>query len=167
MTRNKSDYELARDLVLAALIVLNDGRIPTDRGMIGQLQVYLNVNKRVNGDIRNLVSGINDPKRAAKIALNPTEVAAKRRALAIVESLRVESESGWVAPGIEDIGDTSKVSGWDEENMSEDEKAERDNYTDIQSETKKAKRPGRKPQNPVEAATQKKRSARTEEKCCN
>lgn len=162
MTRNKSDYEDARDLVLAALIILNDGRIPTDRGMIGQLQVYLNVNKRVNGDIRNLVSGINDPKRAAKITLNPTEVKAKRRALAIVESLRVESEPGWVAPGVSATSEDEPTDEVEEiiSALSANKEAQKP------EEPTQAKRPGRKPKNPVEAAVEKKRSARTNEICC-
>lgn len=170
MTRNKEDYELARDLVLAAFIILNEGRIPTDRGKIGQLQIYLNINKQQNGDIRNLVSTINDPRRAAKIKLNPTEVAAYRRALAIVESLRVESEEGWVDPAIQGEGIPADPPSDDLNstvNISNDEgSTESKTKTAIVADP--AKKPGRKrKENPVEAAVAKKRSARTEEPCCS
>ncbi len=169
MTRNKEDYELARDLVLAAFIVINEGRIPTDRGKIGQLQIYLNINKQQNGDIRNLVSTINDPRRAAKIKLNPTEVAAYRRALAIVESLRVESEEGWIDPAIQGAGIPAELPSYDLNSTAHISNDEGSAEAEIKTtEAGPAKKPGRKrKENPVEAAVAKKRSKRTEEPCCS
>jgi hypothetical protein len=187
----KQNYQLARDLVLAAFITLNRKKQSTDRGMIGILQQYLNMHRGKHGDLMNVVSGINDPKRAERLKLTEAQQQAKRRALDILESLS-ESELGWVDPALiepddDEGGILSAVS--DEELALRVANANAIPATNVlgiplsgvvemtpeqaqqmdaaQAEQQSKAKPGRKKQNPIEAATLNAKKKALQNKGCN
>jgi hypothetical protein len=173
---SRQNYQLARDLVLAAFITLNRKKQPTDRGMIGMLQQYLNMHRGKHGDLMNVVSGINDPKRAERLKLTDAQQQAKRRALDILESLS-ESEIGWIELKVDDPGKLGGIASaflvpesdviTDDTGMTIGIKVGKEVIgTDAaQAEQQSKAKPGRKKQNPIEAATAK--ATKNTKPCCN
>ena len=92
---NKKDNDiLARDLVLAAFIVMKRQYESRDAGRAGKLQMFLNIHAGTHGDVKNIVAILNNPKSTVKLSEDQHRI--YQRALDIVESVS-EPETGWVA----------------------------------------------------------------------
>ncbi len=92
---NKKDNDiLARDLVLAAFIVMKRQYESRDAGRAGKLQMFLNIHAGTHGDVKNIVAILNNPKSTVKLSEDQKRI--YQRALDIVESVS-EPETGWVA----------------------------------------------------------------------
>lgn len=93
---NKKDNDiLARDLVLAAFIVMKRQYESRDAGRAGKLQMFLNVHAGSHGDVKNIVARLNNPKSIVNLSEDQKRI--YQRAVDIVESLS-EPETGWVEP---------------------------------------------------------------------
>ena len=93
MTKKDNDI-LARDLVLAAFIVMKRQYESRDAGRAGKLQMFLNIHAGTHGDVKNIVAILNNPKSTVKLSEDQNRI--YQRALDIVESVS-EPETGWVA----------------------------------------------------------------------
>lgn len=94
MTKKENDI-LARDLVLAAFIVMKRQYESRDAGRAGKLQMFLNIHAGTHGDVKNIVAILNNPKSTVKLSDDQKRV--YQRALDIVDSVS-EPETGWVEP---------------------------------------------------------------------
>jgi hypothetical protein len=105
---NKQDNNiLARDLVLAAFIVLKRQYESRDAGRAGKLQMFLNIHAGLHGDVKNIVAILNNPKSTAKLSEDQRKI--YQRALDIVESLEAGSEAGWVESIVSDLPNTGGI----------------------------------------------------------
>ena len=155
---NKKDNDiLARDLVLAAFIVMKRQYESRDAGRAGKLQMFLNIHAGTHGDVKNIVAILNNPKSTAKLSDDQQRI--YQRALDIVESV---SE---VAPGWSAQIDISNLTPekievlqaiWTNTEPSES--------VTIEPEQPKPK-PGRKAKNPIETATT--NAKKKGKACCN
>ncbi len=93
MNKKENDI-LARDLVLAAFIVMKRQYESRDAGRAGKLQMFLNIHAGTHGDVKNIVAILNNPKSTVKLSEDQHRI--YQRALDIVESVS-EPETGWVA----------------------------------------------------------------------
>lgn len=92
---NKKDNDiLARDLVLAAFIVMKRQYESRDAGRAGKLQMFLNIHAGTHGDVKNIVAILNNPKSTVKLSDDQKRI--YQRALDIVESV-ADVVPGWVA----------------------------------------------------------------------
>lgn len=91
MTKKDNDI-LARDLVLAAFIVMKRQYESRDAGRAGKLQMFLNIHAGTHGDVKNIVAILNNPKSTVKLSEDQQRI--YQRALDIVESLQ-GVEEGW------------------------------------------------------------------------
>lgn len=175
MTKKDNDI-LARDLVLAAFIVMKRQYESRDAGRAGKLQMFLNIHAGTHGDVKNIVAILNNPKSSVKLSDDQERI--YQRALDIVESLDAGSEIGWTKLPVSDpgesggiasafvvpasnliIGNNSEVIGIKVGNevIGQSEAAQT-------TEQPKAK-PGRKAKNPIEAATA--NAKKKDKACCN
>ncbi len=93
MTKKDNDI-LARDLVLAAFIVMKRQYESRDAGRAGKLQMFLNIHAGTHGDVKNIVAILNNPKSTVKLSDDQKRI--YQRALDIVESVS-EVIPGWSA----------------------------------------------------------------------
>ena len=96
MNKKENDI-LARDLVLAAFIVMKRQYESRDAGRAGKLQMFLNVHAGSHGDVKNIVARLNNPKSTVKLSEEQQRI--YQRALDIVESLDA-AEIGWIEPTV-------------------------------------------------------------------
>jgi hypothetical protein len=172
MTKKENDV-LARDLVLAAFIVLKRQYESRDAGRAGKLQMFLNIHAGLHGDVKNIVAILNNPKSTAKLSEDQRLI--YQRALDIVDSVS-EAEPGWVAQvdtkpatlfksEVIDPFITVASSGFDPD--TKEEWDDEDPFNSIKATTTtepvKAK-PGRKARNPIEMATANAKS--NPKQCC-
>ena len=163
---NKKDNNiLARDLVLAAFIVMKRQYESRDAGRAGKLQMFLNIHAGTHGDVKNIVAILNNPKSTVKLSEDQKRI--YQRALDIVESLEV-IEIGWVEPTILPENILAKTTN--ESVLSPEQVAETNAMIEAAmmqehppTEQPKAK-PGRK-KNPIEAATT--NAKKKGKACCN
>jgi hypothetical protein len=105
MTKKDNDI-LARDLVLAAFIVMKRMYESRDAGRAGKLQMFLNVHAGTHGDVKNIVAILNNPKSTVKLSEEQQRI--YQRALDIVESLQ-GAEEGWIKQVFVPIFDTTGI----------------------------------------------------------
>ena len=165
MTKKDNDI-LARDLVLAAFIVMKRQYESRDAGRAGKLQMFLNIHAGTHGDVQNIVAILNNPKSTVKLSEDQKRI--YQRALDIVESLEV-IEIGWVEPTILPENILAKTTN--ESVLSPEQVAETNTMIEAAmmqehppTEQPKAK-PGRKAKNPIEAATT--NAKKKGKACCN
>lgn len=91
MNKKENDI-LARDLVLAAFIVIKRQYESRDAGRAGKLQMFLNIHAGTHGDVKNIVAILNNPKSTVKLSEEQQRI--YQKALDIVESLQ-GAEDGW------------------------------------------------------------------------
>lgn len=172
MTKKDNDI-LARDLVLAAFIVMKRQYESRDAGRAGKLQMFLNIHAGTHGDVKNIVAVLNNPKSTVKLSDDQKRI--YQRALDIVESLDAV-EIGWVELTI--LPDNTLAKTTSENVLSPEQAAniplsgivemtpeQSQKMTEVQTAEQPKAKPGRKAKNPIEAATA---NAKNKGKaCCN